>query len=94
MATEPSPTAEATRLMDPCWTSPTANTPGMPVSNSIGGRSNGHPAAGPSPSRSAPVSTNPLEAMVHERPDIALAVMRVLAERLAAMTTQPVGSGA
>jgi hypothetical protein len=31
------------------------------------------------------------EAMVHERPDIALAVMRVLAERLAAMTTQPVG---
>jgi hypothetical protein len=31
------------------------------------------------------------EAMVHERPDIALAIMRVLAERLAAMTTQPVG---
>ena len=94
LATEPSPTAEATRLMDPCRTSPTANTPGMPVSNSIGGRSSGHPAGGPSPSRSAPVSTNPLEAMVHERPDIALAVMRVLAERLAAMTTQPVGSGA
>jgi hypothetical protein len=34
------------------------------------------------------------EAMVHERPDIALAVMRVLAERLAAMTTEPVGSRA
>jgi hypothetical protein len=32
------------------------------------------------------------EAMVHERPDIALAVMRVLAERLAAMTTEPVES--
>jgi hypothetical protein len=28
------------------------------------------------------------------RPDIALAVMRVLAARLAAMTTQPVGSRA
>ena len=34
------------------------------------------------------------EAMVHERPDIALAIMRVLAERLAAMTTQPVGDRA
>jgi HEAT repeat protein len=34
------------------------------------------------------------EAMVHERPDIALAVMRVLAERLAAMTTEPVESRA
>jgi Cyclic nucleotide-binding domain/HEAT repeats len=34
------------------------------------------------------------EAMVHERPDIALAVMRVLAERLAAMTTEPIGSRA
>jgi hypothetical protein len=32
--------------------------------------------------------------MVHERPDIALAVIRVLAERLAAMTTGPVESGA
>jgi hypothetical protein len=32
--------------------------------------------------------------MVHERRDIALAVMRVLAERLAAMTTEPVGSRA
>jgi HEAT repeat protein len=31
------------------------------------------------------------EAMVHERPDIALAIMRVLAERLGAMTTQPIG---
>jgi HEAT repeat protein len=34
------------------------------------------------------------EAMVHERPDIALAIMRILAERLAAMTTQPVGDRA
>ena len=34
------------------------------------------------------------EAMVHERPDIVLAVMRVLAERLAAMTTEPVESRA
>jgi Cyclic nucleotide-binding domain len=34
------------------------------------------------------------EAMVHERPDIALAVMRVLAERLAATATEPVESRA
>jgi CRP-like cAMP-binding protein len=32
--------------------------------------------------------------MVHERPDIALAIMRILAERLAAMTTQPLGDRA
>ena len=32
--------------------------------------------------------------MVHERLDIALAVMRVLAERLAATATEPVGSRA
>jgi len=31
------------------------------------------------------------EAMVHERPDIALAIMRALAERLGAMITQPIG---
>ena len=29
--------------------------------------------------------------MVHERPDIALAIMRALAERLGAMITQPIG---
>jgi hypothetical protein len=29
--------------------------------------------------------------MIHERPDIALAIMRVLAEQLGAMTTQPIG---
>jgi CRP-like cAMP-binding protein len=34
------------------------------------------------------------EAMVHERPDIALAVMRVLAERLAAMPSEAVESRA
>lgn len=34
------------------------------------------------------------EAMVRERPDIALAVMRVLAERLGAMSTVPVAGGA
>ena len=33
------------------------------------------------------------EAMVHERPDIALAVMRVLAERLGARPPNPSGSG-
>jgi CRP/FNR family transcriptional regulator, cyclic AMP receptor protein len=31
------------------------------------------------------------EAMVHERPDSALAIMRVLAERLGAVTIQPIG---
>jgi CRP-like cAMP-binding protein len=31
------------------------------------------------------------EAMIHERPDIALAIMRVLAEQLGAMTSQPMG---
>jgi hypothetical protein len=32
--------------------------------------------------------------MVHERPDIALAVMRMLPERLAATATEPVESRA
>src|SRR6202011_5232212 len=39
MAMEPSPTADATRLTEPCLTSPTANSPGMLVSNRRGGRS-------------------------------------------------------
>ena len=60
MAIDPSPTADATRLVDPWRTSPTANTPGRLVSNGIGGRSSGQPAGGrPSSSRSVPVSTNP-----------------------------------
>ena len=38
MAIDPSPTAEATRLMLPQRTSPTANTPGRLVSSRYGGR--------------------------------------------------------
>ena len=41
MAVEPSPTAEATRLIERWRTSPTANTPGMLASRSIGGRASG-----------------------------------------------------
>jgi hypothetical protein len=60
MATEPSPTAPATCLIDPWRTSPAANTPGRLVSSSIGGRSSGQPAGGwPSWSSSVPVTTNP-----------------------------------
>src|SRR5215207_3159806 len=33
ITTEPSPTADATRLTDPARTSPTANTPGTDVAN-------------------------------------------------------------
>ena len=40
----PSPTAEATRLTDRWRTSPAANTPGMLVSSSSGGRRRGQPA--------------------------------------------------
>ena len=40
----PSPTAEATRLIDPCRRSPAANTPGMLVSSSKGARLVGHDA--------------------------------------------------
>src|SRR5215208_4781409 len=36
MATEPSPTADATRLIDRCLTSPIAKTPGILVSGSSG----------------------------------------------------------
>jgi hypothetical protein len=42
MATEPSPTAGATRFIDCCLASPAAKTPGMPVSSGSGGRSRGH----------------------------------------------------
>ena len=38
---DPSPTAEATRLMLPARTSPTANTPGRLVSSRYGGRVSG-----------------------------------------------------
>src|SRR6516164_2303477 len=41
-APAPSPTAEATRFIDPRRTSPTANTPGILVSKLIGCRPNGH----------------------------------------------------
>jgi hypothetical protein len=37
-ALAPSPTAAATRFIEPRRTSPTANTPGMLVSNGSGGR--------------------------------------------------------
>ena len=41
-AIDPSPTADATRLMLPPRTSPTANTPGRLVSSRCGGRASGH----------------------------------------------------
>ncbi len=53
MAIAPAPTAEATRLTDPCLTSPAAKTPGMLVSNIRGGRSSGH-ASRPSPQEVGP----------------------------------------
>jgi hypothetical protein len=46
MAIDPSPTAEATRLTEPCLTSPTAKMPGMLDSNGWGGRVSGHPWGG------------------------------------------------
>jgi DNA ligase-1 len=42
---EPSPTADATRLIEPLRTSPTANTPGWVVSRNIGGRPSGSQAS-------------------------------------------------
>ena len=42
MATEPSPTADATRLTDSCRTSPTARTRGKLVSSGKGLRVSGH----------------------------------------------------
>jgi pimeloyl-ACP methyl ester carboxylesterase len=41
IAIEPSPTAEATRLTEPCRTSPAASTPGTLVSSESGRRSSG-----------------------------------------------------
>src|ERR1700730_11482221 len=52
VALAPSPVAAATRFIEPEWTSPTANTPGMLVSNGSGRRP-GVAQAGP---RSSPVS--------------------------------------
>jgi hypothetical protein len=45
-ATEPSPTAPATRLTEPYRMSPAANTPGRLVSNGSGGRDSGHASGG------------------------------------------------
>ncbi|CAA9554655.1 MAG: hypothetical protein AVDCRST_MAG59-2053, partial [uncultured Thermomicrobiales bacterium] len=45
IANAPSPTVVAPRFVGPCPTSPTANTPGRPVSRKAGGRSSGHPSA-------------------------------------------------
>src|SRR5262249_26462212 len=60
MAIDPSPTADATRLMLPQRTSPTANTPGSEVSRRCGERSSGQLAAASSfADRSGPVLTNP-----------------------------------
>src|SRR5512134_781803 len=58
IATAPSPTAEPTRLVEPERTSPAAKTPGMLVSNRVGGRSRGQSAA--SVFTSAPVRMKPL----------------------------------
>ena len=60
MAIEPSPTAAATRLTDPCRTSPTAKTPGRLDSRNIGSRRSGHcSSACPPWRRSVPVTTKP-----------------------------------
>ena len=59
-AIEPSPTADATRLMFPPRTSPTANTPGRLVSRRWGARDRGHFAVTRSSAvRSGPVLMNP-----------------------------------
>src|SRR5262249_2162910 len=58
---DPSPTADATGLMLPDRTSPTANTPGRLVSKSSGLRASGQAAAARSSAcRSTPVFTKPL----------------------------------
>src|SRR3954462_12349091 len=54
-ALEPSPTAAATRFMEPWRTSPTANTPGTLVSKGKRGRLVVYASGG----RSRPVSTKP-----------------------------------
>src|SRR6266850_7437642 len=59
-AIEPSPTADATRLIFPPRISPTANTPGKLVSRRYGARARGHLAfAKSSGVRSTPVLINP-----------------------------------
>src|SRR5215813_9708908 len=61
MAMDPSPTADATRLILPPRTSPTVNTPGRFVSRRWGARASGQrPATKPSGDRSGPVLMNPL----------------------------------
>lgn len=57
----PSPTAEATRLIDPLLTSPAANTPGQLVSSSSGGwwPVTGRTLAGAERTASAPVRMKP-----------------------------------
>src|SRR6478752_6725243 len=54
---EPSPTAEATRLIDPDRTSPTAKMPGQLVAS---GSANAWEDAGSSEAADIPVRTNPL----------------------------------
>src|SRR5882672_2309687 len=65
MAIDPSPTADATRLMLPHRTSPAANTPGSEVSSRYGERSSGHWAARRSSGvRSGPVLMKPFSSSV------------------------------
>ena len=52
---EPSPTAAATRFVEPCLTSPAANSPTRLVSSGRGSRSSGQQSGMPSASRSWPV---------------------------------------
>ena len=60
MAAEPSPTAEATRFIDPERRSPTANRPGWLVSNGSGGRPRASHSGPRSPgSRARSVLTKP-----------------------------------
>src|SRR3984893_1260578 len=60
IAIDPSPTADATRLMLPPRTSPTAKTPGRFVSNRYGDRANRHsPVVKSSGDKSGPVLMNP-----------------------------------
>src|SRR6266700_2486406 len=59
-AIAPSPTLEATRLMEPCRTSPAAKMPGTLVSRKKGSRSSGQRFGGcPSCIKSGPVRTKP-----------------------------------
>src|SRR5216684_3523447 len=59
-ATDPSPTPEATRFIEPWRTSPTAKIPGTLVSSKNGSRSSPHPFGRcPSRIRSGPVKRKP-----------------------------------